>query len=98
MYGGLYHLRLEPCLGKSTLPGLEFLMKNWVSSWVLRFVWAYIGIAIAYTVIIFFLIKPLKTLHPYIYIGLLVLYFMGVGIRGFGKSYSAHENAFGLCG
>lgn len=90
IYGGLYHLRLEPCLGKSTLPGLEFLMKNWVGSWVLRFIWIYIGIVIAYVLIIFLLIKPLKQLNNYIYMAILVLYFIGVGVRGMGKSYPAH--------
>lgn len=90
IYGGLYHLRLQPCLGKSNLPGLEFLMKNWVSSWVLRFVWIYIGIMIAYVVMVFFLIKPNKSLHPYIYIGLLVLYLAGVGVRAIGKTYPSH--------
>lgn len=98
IYGGLYHIMLEPCLGKSTLPGLEFLMKNWITSWILRFVWAYLGILIAYGITIFFLIKPLKKLNKYVYFVFIGLYLFGIGIRGIGKTYPAHENVFGLCG
>ena len=98
IYGGLFHLMLEPCFGKSTLPGLEYLMKSWMNSWIWRFVWIYIGICIAYAVIVFFLVKPVKKLHNYIYIGLVFLYLVGVGLRAIGKSYTAYENAFGVCG
>jgi hypothetical protein len=81
---------LEPCLGKSTLPGLEFLMKNWITSWILRFIWAYLGILIAYGITIFLLIKPLKKLNKYVYFVLIGLYILGIGIRGIGKTYPAH--------
>lgn len=73
-------------------------MKRWTSSWLGRFVIIYIGIAIAYAVLVFFLVRPNKKLHHYIYIGLLVLYFMGIGVRAIGKTYPAHQNAFGLSG
>jgi len=73
-------------------------MKNWVSSWLLRFIWIYIGIGVAYAVIIFFLIKPTKNLHQYFYIGLIVLYFLGVGVRAIGKTHASYENVFGLSG
>jgi uncharacterized phage infection (PIP) family protein YhgE len=89
---------LEPCLGKSTLPGLEFLMKSWITSWVPRFIWVYLGIIIAYTIIVYFLIKPIKNLNKYIYIVMLILYLIGVGLRGIGKGYPAHQNVFGVCG
>jgi hypothetical protein len=98
IYGGLYHIMLEPCLGKSPLPGLEFLMKNWITSWILRFIWIFIGILFAYALIIFFLLKPLKKLNKYIYMGLIGLYLMGIGARGISKTYPAHENVFGVCG
>jgi hypothetical protein len=65
-------------------------MKNWVSSWILRFIWIYIGIGIAYAVMIFFLLRPSKNLHHYFYIGLLALYFLGVGARAIGKTYPSH--------
>ena len=73
-------------------------MKNWTNSWVFRFIWIYIGIGIAYGVAIYFLIKPVKSLNKKIYIVFIVLYFTGVGLRGLGKTYPAHENIFGLCG
>jgi Na+(H+)/acetate symporter ActP len=61
-----------------------------VSSWIVRFIWPYIGIVIAYSIIIFFLIKPLKKFNKFVYLGFLVLYFCGVGIRGMGKSHPAY--------
>jgi hypothetical protein len=77
---------MSPCLSKTTLPGVEFLWKKWISSWVYRFIWIYIGIIIAYAVIIYLILNPLKSLHKYVYRGLIFLYFVGVGLRGIGKS------------
>lgn len=65
-------------------------MKSLNTSFIVRFVWAYIGIAIAYATIIFFLVKPLIQLNKYFYIAWIILYLMGVGIRGMGKGYPAY--------
>ncbi len=98
IYGGTYHLKLQPCISKTNLPGLEYLLKNLKTSFIVRFIWAYIGIIIAYSTIIFFLLKPLIRLNKYFYMVWIVLYLMGVGIRGMGKGYPAYENVFGVCG
>jgi len=90
VYGGLYHLMLEPCIGKTNLPGLEFIMKNWIRSWIFRFVWIYIGIVIAYALVIYLLVMPGKLINKYLYAVIIFLYFVGVGLRGIGKSYTAY--------
>ena len=102
VYGSLFHLTLSPCISKPTLTAVEFLFKDWVFSFNIRFIWIYIGLLFSYFVMIFFLLRPHKTLHIGFKIALLILYFMGVGCRamgGTGGSISGEkESVFGKCG
>ena len=79
-------MELEPCLEKATLTAVEFLLKDWVPSFNVRFIWIYIGLIFSYGVIIFFIIKPQIILHKAIKAGLVVLYFAGVFCRIMGGS------------
>jgi hypothetical protein len=88
IYGGMYHIMTEPCLGKTSLPGLEYLMKAWLSSWVWRFIWVYLGITLAYGLAIYILITPAKKHNIYFYYSIIPLYLLGVGARGMGKFVS----------
>ncbi len=48
--------------------------------------------------LIYLILNPRKALHKYIYITLIILYFIGIGLRGFGKIVHGKENAFGVSG
>lgn len=98
IYGGLFHIGLTPCLTKTVLPGLQFILKNWVPSFVWRFIWIYLGIIVAYIIIIYFILRSNTKIHQYFYYGLILLYLMGVGCRGMGSFVNAIECVFGLCG
>ncbi len=97
-YGGLFDLQLDPCLSRSTFPSLTFILKNQKSSFTLRFIWVYIGIVIAYTLIIYLVIKPKSNLHKYMYGCLFMLYLAGIGVRSLGTYNSSIYSVFGACG
>ena len=86
LYGSLFHMRLEPCLEKATLTAVEFLLKDWVSSFNIRFIWIYIGLIFSYMVVIFFVVKPQFILNKFLKGGLVLLYFAGVFCRIMGGS------------
>ena len=61
-------------------------MKDWITSFSVRFVWIYIGLVISYGVVIFFVIKPQFVLSKFMKGGLVILYFGGVFSRIMGGS------------
>lgn len=97
-YGGLFDLKLDPCLSRSSFPSLTYLMKNEPSSFIWRFVWVYIGIVIAYVLIVYLTIKPKTGIPRYTYVCLILLYIAGVGVRAMGTYNSSLCSIFGACG
>jgi hypothetical protein len=79
-------MALKPCLGKATLTAVQYLLKMWFASFSVRFVWIYIGLAVSYAVVIFFVVKPLSVLHRFLKAGLIALYLTGVFVRIMGGS------------
>jgi hypothetical protein len=97
-YGGLFDLQLDPCLSRSSFPSLTYLMKNEPSSFMWRFVWVYVGILIAYALIIYLVIRPKADIPRYAYVCLILLYLAGVGVRALGTYTSSLSSIFGACG
>ena len=89
IYGGLFTLQLEPCISRANHSSLIFILKKLLSSFSWRFTWIYIGVIIAYAVIIFLTIKPTYRLHRYLYTMLVFLYLGGIGARALGTFSSS---------
>lgn len=84
IYGGMFDLQLDPCLSRSNFPSLTFILKRLTASFSWRFVWVYIGIVLAYGLIIYLIIRPKVRMPQYLYIIWFLLYLAGVGARGLG--------------
>jgi hypothetical protein len=105
LYGSLYHMILTPCLKNPPLPSVQKLFSGWVGSFVLLYIWQYIGLLIAYICIIYFTcFQKKKEVANYVWIILLILYLVGVGSRGMGgfvsnlTPYDTMMSLFGVCG
>ena len=99
IYGSLFHLNSSSCLGIPPLPSLQYLWKDWVDAFLLRFTWIYFGMLVCYCLTIYFLIRPMKKLHIAVYVILIVLYLLGVGGRAMGGFVNnSHISVFGVCG
>lgn len=98
IYGGLFGLQLDPCLSRPAFPSLMYILKKMPSSFAWRFIWIYIGIAIAYVLIGYLIVKPKVRMHKYLYVSLFVLYLAGVGSRAMGTYGTSKEAVMGACG
>lgn len=98
IYGGLFSLQLDPCISWTTFPSLNYIFKQDISTFLLKFVWVFISIAIDYVVIIYFVMRPKNRVNKYIYAVLLILYLVSLGLRGLASYNSNKESIFGACG
>ncbi len=105
LYGSLYHIVREPCLKNPALPSVQRLFSGWNGSFVLLYIWQYIGLMVAYILIIFsvFFMKK-REVPSYVWVILLALYIAGLGTRGLGgfvsnqAPYDTMVSVFGVCG
>lgn len=105
LYGSLYHMQLSPCLKNPPLPSVDKLFSGATGSFVLLYIWQYIGLLIIYIYTIYFTsyLKN-KDVSNYVWIILLILYIAGVCTRGMGgfvgtqSSYDTLVSLFGVCG
>lgn len=98
VYGGLFSLKLDPCISRTLSPSLAFLLKKMNPSFNWRFVWIYIGMVIAYILITFLLIRPKTKMPTFLYVIYLILYLGGIGARSLGNYSMGVESTFGACG
>lgn len=84
---------LEPCLKKPLLPSVDRLFNGWAGSFILLYIWQYIGILIAYGWIIYFTcFMKNKHIPNYVWVILLLLYIAGIGTRGMGGFVNSHSS------
>lgn len=81
LYGGLFELQLDPCISWTNFPSLQLFFRSDSSAFGLRFSWIYIGIIIAWIIIVYLLVKPKNKLHKYVYGVLLLFYIATIGAR-----------------
>lgn len=104
LYGSLYHMVLTPCLQNPALPSVQKLFSGWTGTFVLLYIWQYLGLLIAYIWIIYFTcFLKRKDVPNYVWIILVVLYIAGIGTRGMGgfvssTSYDTLVSLLGVCG
>jgi len=104
LYGSLYNFVLTPCLQNPALPSVQKLFSGWIGTFVLLYIWQYIGLLVAYIWIIYFTcFLKRKDVPNYVWIILAILYIAGVGTRGMGgfvstTSYDTMVSLFGVCG
>lgn len=104
LYGSLYHIVLTPCLKNPALPSVQKLFSGWVGTFVLLYIWQYLGLLVAYIYIIYFTcFLKRKDVPNYVWIVLAVLYIAGIGTRGMGgfvgiTPYDGMVSVFGVCG
>ncbi len=81
IFGSLYHMQAIPCLSNPMLPSLKFLFSGKINYYLISL----LGIFISYAVIIILCLKDRKfKINKFIYLGLFILYLIGIGVRGFG--------------
>jgi hypothetical protein len=98
LYGGLFSLTLDPCVTWSRYPSLTYIFKQEITSFLFRFVWAYVGLLICYVLVFYVVLRPKAKMHRYFYGMLLVLYLGSVGGRGLGSYDGSKEAVMGVCG
>lgn len=104
LYGSLYHMVLTPCLKNPPLPSVQRLFSGWVGTFILVYIWQFIGLVIFYVYVVYatFFLKK-KEVATWIWILLLLLYIAGLGSRGLGgfvkdTPYDTVVSLFGVCG
>jgi hypothetical protein len=104
LYGSLYHMILTPCLQNPALPSVQKLFSGWVGTFVLSYIWQYIGLLVVYIWIIYFTyFQKKKDIGNYVWIILIAVYIAGIGTRGMGgfvsmTPYDTMVSVFGVCG
>jgi hypothetical protein len=81
LYGGLFELQLDPCISWTNFPSLQLLFRGDNSNFALRFSWIYIGMILAWIIMIYLLVKPKNKLHKYVYGVFLLFYIATMGAR-----------------
>ncbi len=104
IYCSIYFIQLTPCLGNPMFYSVQKLFSGWYGTFILMYIWEYLGLLVAYIVIIYFVFfLKKKEIQSYIWILLLLLYIGGLGSRalgGFfkGNDYQIMVSLFGVCG
>jgi hypothetical protein len=95
----------SPCLTNPPLPSVNKLFSGSTGTFILLYIWQYIGLLIVYIYIIYFTsFLKTKEVSNYIWILLLMLYIAGVGTRGMGgfvgsqTPFDSMVSVFGVCG